>query len=193
MNAKVIIPIIFSAMLLSGNATAKPPKEPKIDDVNVVNTPDVNVVTAIEWRFAGFTSFITTTAIEYDGLVGHAAMNAACFDEVSQNSRVCNSSEIGRSIMPIDGEGGWVIPTKREMTCSTTHCYVFDPYTTESWAQDTSQSPLFDLLNGLGCGGFESEEGAALIALRSKVTLSFCGNEVTKPIACCAPVAVPVQ
>ena len=41
MNAKVMILIIFSTMLLSGNATAKNPKEPKIGLVNVVNTPQV--------------------------------------------------------------------------------------------------------------------------------------------------------
>jgi hypothetical protein len=43
MIAKVMIPIIFSTMLLCGSALADEHKEPKLDDVNVVNTPTVVV------------------------------------------------------------------------------------------------------------------------------------------------------
>jgi hypothetical protein len=81
MIAKVMIPIIFSTMLLCGSALAAQPKQPKIDDVNVVNTPDVNVINAPDVNVANVPDVVVANTPDVNVVNAHRTLVRATANE----------------------------------------------------------------------------------------------------------------
>ena len=153
--------------------------------------------TAVEWRFAGFTETLTTGNVTYGThLRGYPAMNAICAGEVSPHARVCTSVEVARSTRPDTATEGWILPTQIVSYPMETTWVSVDSAT---GASDFRESDVRNAPIHLNCNGYTTESdivtGLVYKSYGVKVRIPL-GDETTtcnesKPIACCAPVAVP--
>ena len=214
---KILLSIIISALLFLGSS-AYAAKEPKVDDVNVINTPDVYIVggveiinddtnpipvtienggtngqTAIEWRFVGVTSFETTGNIDFGAVSGYSAMNIACdFDfGGGQGARACTSEEIRHSIVPDTDGFAWINPTTTERLVKPDGSLgIYDPH--------VSRSIAFGSIS-LDCGGWGTSSagnlhyGLVVVSSSGSMDMLPLNCSSTRSIACCAPIAVTVQ
>ena len=192
---------------------------PATKDVNVVNTPNVNVTndetspvpvtikggaqSLTEYRVVGFTAptdgFIETVD---QSLSGIGAMHSLCA-EVASNARAAFSDEAMRSPPIVGGPFvAWVIPSQPQL--------VFRP--------DAASAPFdwiaVDQASGAGAENGDAglqvnpESAIAVFACswyqnnstseigfvwngQGRITGSLCS--IAKPIACSAPVAVPIS
>jgi len=203
MNAKVMIAIIFSTMLLSGNATAKNPKEPKIGLVEVVNdsttpipvTVQNGAQTIVEWRYIGLTTFEDDGQFLFGGLFGVAAMNKVCAAEFGPGARAASLSEAYfRDDAAVETRSGWVAPGGPMLLAPNPPATLIFPVDAATGARVGAGNASADFAIVLAyCArystGVPARRGPAInrLGLNESTECS-----VTRPVSCSAPVAIPV-
>lgn len=104
MITKVLIPIIFSTMLLCPNAFAKPDNAPPDVDVNVVNTPDVNVVNTPDVNVVNTPDVSVTNFPDTQTVSGTVSVdNLPVVQDVKLIDSGKQQIEIGQTLGPFDG------------------------------------------------------------------------------------------
>ena len=188
-------------------------------DVNVANTPDVNVAnvpdvvvvndgnspipvtvqngvqTIVEWRYIGLTTFEDDGLFLFGGLFGVAAMNKVCAAEFGPGARAASLSEAYfRDDAAVETRSGWVAPGGPMLLATDQSLAVFFPIDAAAGAQvgESFLSPGFAISQAY-CAryrtGFGTVQGSRILANGAQV-LGACN--VTLPVSCSAPVAIPV-
>ena len=203
---------LFAAIFIAQTVVAQGPP-PR--NVNVVNTPDVNVIndetspvpvnaqTITEYRVVGFTTTATNGLVATvdgngDTVGGFRALHQLCKNEVAHNARAASVSEYLRSTdaPPTPVAKAWVIPSGFQLI------FVPDFPDNNDWRaielgshgeRSSGGSEPGDVVRNLTCMGFQSSGSgeAGLVALGdARLGFESCTN--SHVVACAAPVAVAV-
>ena len=197
----LVAAIFVSSPLLAGDKTI---------DVNVANVPEVLVVneapipvviqngaqTIVEWRYVGRThalDAISVGSFRYGGFSGIAAMNKACADEYPGARAATISEGLKMDSPEAINTRMWLVPGGLVTTVVST----------------ASGYDVVDAATGAGVGVNGASEAQArgkaycirytrgsdslaapILLWHGAIDLSLCSN--TLPVACSAPVAIPV-
>jgi hypothetical protein len=186
-------------------------------DVIVINTPDVKVVNdenepvpvmvqntakIVEYRYIGVTEFESNGLVEFGGLVGIAAMNKVCNAEFGPSSRAASIAEAFWRDDPQDLRKGWLVPRGpmsfvKGTAIGTDFFAAIDSSSGVAVsAEGNADAVTAGLLSYCGRYTQANEQGSvttfgAATGGTGAVSGSLCDN--IQPIACSAPVAIPIS
>ncbi len=172
-------------------------------DVIVTNEPSAavpvsvqNAPTIVEYRYVGLTTVQDSGLFELDGLFGIAAMHKACANEYPGSRAASIPEAYFRN--DSDTRAAWLVP-QGPMIVTTNSPIATSPYS----AVDAITGISVGFVAGSGecetcalafayCSQYTSNTGRGPISLGDgRVEDIVCSS--TLPVACSAPVAVPVQ
>ena len=202
--------LLLSVITLACTTLLAAPKK-----VEVVNTPDVNVIndanspvsvtiqgdeqTLVEYRIVGYTTSTFGGPIKTDNdmVVSYAAMHKLCANEVAPNARAAFSAEAVRHVEvlpPVAVVAAWVIPSSLEVVYrpDSADWIAWDPTTGLTLGSGATPG---EALGTAQCFRHEGQDSSVVginLGHNGRLTVHRCEvGEV--PIACSAPVAIPIS
>ena len=190
--------IACTALLLAAAwVFAQPPGRPTqtVEVNNSTNNPVlVSDRTITEWRYIGLTQFEDTGQFEFGGLNGVAAMNKVCAAEFGPGARAANIREAHfRDDEAQDARSGWLAPGEPMIVAGEGLFYTMDAATgayinayglpVEETAVERAYCDRYQAANPASTGPLVDSNGV--------VGWTLCGQ--TLPVACSAPVSIPVR